>query len=48
MTDVELLEAHELEPPPTVKLFRRMGLAEVPLTIEEARWEGKGKGTISS
>lgn len=51
LTDVDLLEAHELEPPPVVRLFRQMGATEIPLTIEEVKpfileevlWEREGE-----
>ncbi len=54
LTDVELLEAHKLEPPPVVKFFRQMGATQIPLTLEEVKplileeapW--KREGEISS
>lgn len=37
LTDVELLEAHGLEPPPVVQLFRQMGAREIRLTMREVQ-----------
>lgn len=35
LTDVELLEMHDLEPPPVVRILKQMGYEEAPLTLSE-------------